>query len=193
VSTLLKGFLNTAGVVLVGRGKRVFIGQDCKIHWWGLRGKVGRIEVGDNCIIGARIAFDSSSGVVKIGNRCYLGASTVICHTNVTIGDDVIMSWGIVIVDHDSHTLDWEGRQSDVSDWARGKKDWTRIPIRPVIIRDKVWIGFGASILKGVTLGEGSVIAAASVVTRDVAPYTLVAGNPARVVRELKKPSSFVE
>jgi acetyltransferase-like isoleucine patch superfamily enzyme len=54
------------------------------------------------------------------------------------------------------------------------------------MIEDKVWIGMDALILKGVTIGEGSVVAARSVVTKDVPPYSLVAGNPARVVKSLK-------
>ena len=56
----------------------------------------------------------------------------------------------------------------------------------PIRIEDKVWIGMDALILKGVTIGEGSVVAARSVVTKDVPPYSLVAGNPARVVKSLK-------
>jgi galactoside O-acetyltransferase len=60
------------------------------------------------------------------------------------------------------------------------------VKILPVLISDKVWVGFGASILKGVRIGEGAVIAANSVVTRDVRPYTVVAGNPAKTIREIK-------
>jgi galactoside O-acetyltransferase len=54
---------------------------------------------------------------------------------------------------------------------------------RPVIIADKAWVGFNVSILKGVTIGEGAVIGACSVVTRDVPPFSVVAGNPARLIR----------
>jgi acetyltransferase-like isoleucine patch superfamily enzyme len=64
-------------------------------------------------------------------------------------------------------------------------KDWSRVAGEPVIIRDKAWIGLNAVVLKGVTIGEGAVVAAASVVTKDVEPWTIVAGNPARVMREL--------
>ena len=55
----------------------------------------------------------------------------------------------------------------------------------PVIIENDAWIGFNATILKGVKIGEGAIIGAASVVTKDVAPYTIVAGNPAKLIREI--------
>jgi galactoside O-acetyltransferase len=73
-----------------------------------------------------------------------------------------------------------------VRDWARGRKEWDHIAHAPVAISNRAWIGFNVSILKGVTIGEGAVVGACSVVTRDVPPYSLVAGNPARVVRTLR-------
>jgi galactoside O-acetyltransferase len=98
------------------------------------------------------------------------------------------MSWGATIVDHNSHSLNWDIRNRDVEDWASGRKDWTGVLRKPVIIGKRVWIGFNAIVLKGVTIGEGAVIGAGSVVTRDVPPYCIVAGNPARIVREMDKP-----
>ena len=64
-------------------------------------------------------------------------------------------------------------------------KDWTNVKMAPVIIENKVWIGFNAAILKGVTIGEGSVIGAMSIVTKNIPPYSIVAGNPARILRDI--------
>ncbi|MEI7431602.1 MAG: acyltransferase, partial [Betaproteobacteria bacterium] len=121
--------------------------------------------------------------VVAIGDRSYIGASHFVCHSRIDIGDDVIISWGVTIVDHNSHSLDWRKRNTDVLLWLQRKKDWVGVKVAPVVIKDRVWIGFGASILKGVTLGEGAVVAAGSVVTKDVPAFTVVGGNPARVIR----------
>jgi galactoside O-acetyltransferase len=138
-------------------------------------------------IVHARIDFDSAQGSVTVGDRTYIGASHIVCHTKVALGDDVMISWGVTIVDHDSHALNAAARRDDVLLWAQGRKSWAGVKISPVNIGSRAWIGFGATILKGVTVGEGAVIGAKSVVTRDVPPYCVVAGNPARVVRELSK------
>lgn len=140
------------------------------------------VSVGDDCIINARLSFDRSGAQFRCGSRCYIGASHIVMAERVELGDDVVISWGVSIVDHNSHSLEWSERAADVMDWHSGKKDWRNVKIAPVTIHDKVWIGFNAIILKGVTIGEGAVIAAGAVVTRDVAPYTVVGGNPARAI-----------
>lgn len=166
---------------------RVHIGRDTRVRWRSLvaRGRNNRLTIGDNSIFHATVSFDAEGGEVIIGNKTYIGRSHIVCHSRVVIGNDVIISWGVTIVDHDSHAISWKNRASDVSDWASGSKNWEHVRRSPVTIEDKVWIGFNASILKGVTVGEGAIIGAGSVVTKDVPPFTVVAGNPARVVREL--------
>ena len=96
------------------------------------------------------------------------------------------MSWGVTIVDHDFHSTDWTKRENDVREWRRGRKVWDHVAHAPVTIADKVWIGFNVSVLKGVTIEEGAVVGACSVVTRDIPAYSLAAGNPARVIRTLR-------
>lgn len=146
-----------------------------------------KVTIGADCIINSRISFDREGASFTCGDRCYIGASHMVAADSIRMGDDVVISWGVTIVDHNSHAVDWKDRASDVLDWAGGRKDWSAVRIAPVTIHDKVWIGFNAIILKGVTIGEAAVVAAGAVVTRDVAPYTIVAGNPAQPIRTLSK------
>jgi len=166
---------------------RVSLGERTRVRWGRLGATGGgQVTVGDNSLIHAKISFDSPDGRVTIGDRCYIGQSHLVCHTQISLGDDVVISWGVTIVDHNSHSVEWRHRKDDILDWAKGHKDWSNVTVAPVLIQDRVWIGFNAIILKGITIGEGAVVAAGAVVTKDVAPYTVVAGNPARVVRTLE-------
>jgi galactoside O-acetyltransferase len=171
-----------SGNVSVGRGSLVYLWR-LKLHGAG-----NRVSVGQDSIVQCHISFDGSNGSVVIGDRTYVGASQIVCHSDIRIGTDVIISWGVTIVDHDSHSLHWEQRRHDVANWRRGVKVWDTVTVRPVVIGDRAWLGFGVSLLKGVTIGEGAVVGARAVVTRDVPPYSVVAGNPARVIRELPTP-----
>ncbi len=132
---------------------------------------------------------------IHIGKRTQIGNSMLIAADRIEIGDDVLMAWNFTIIDNDSHSPRWEERQNDVrqcaedyrttpEDFSRNK-DWSNVKSAPIIIHDKDWIGFGASILKGVTIGEGAVVGACSVVTHDVPAYGMVAGNPARLIRNI--------
>lgn len=186
--------LNRTAMLLVRRRTKVSCDNSTRVRWTALLNtRGGTITIGKQSILNCRIAFDSLEGRVNIGSRCYIGASLLVCHSAITIEDDSIISWGVTIVDHDSHSLVWNERETDVIDWHRNRKNWNHVKIRPVHIEEKVWIGFGVSVLKGVRIGANSVVAAGSVVTKDVPPYSLVAGNPARIVRSLtaesEKPS----
>ena len=156
------------------------------------------VEIGEMSLINAKFIFESISGFVKIGNNVHLGGVNFICRTSITIENDVTMAWGITIYDHNSHSVDWEVRMNDNSNCYQdflkyngnniANKDWSHVPSKPIIICSKVWIGFDVTILKGVTIGEGAVVAAKSVVTKDVDPWTLVAGNPAIFKKKLNNP-----
>jgi acetyltransferase-like isoleucine patch superfamily enzyme len=148
-------------------------------------------------MLNARITFESKSGSVTIGDRAYIGPNTsIISRSGISIGNDVTMAWGITIYDHNSHSFDWVQRQKVVDHFYRNygspkcfdELDWTGVEAAPIVIEDRVWIGFGAVILKGVTIGRGAIVGACSIVSRDVEPYTIVAGNPARLVKTLQAP-----
>lgn len=107
--------------------------------------------------------------IIISGNTFTAGNSMIISKESVTIGKNCAIAWGVTICDHDFHKLYIEGVQ--------------QIETAPVIIGNNVWIGMNATILKGVNIGDGAVIAAHSVVTKDVPARTLVGGNPARIIK----------
>jgi len=153
------------------------------------------VTIGERGLIKASFTFETPQGEIRIGNNTHIGGAHFICRSGITVGNDVTMAWGITLYDHDSHSTNWEYRQHDneqcYADYlATGNnianKDWSHVNTAPIVIEDKVWIGMDVLVLKGVTIGEGAVIAAKSVVTKDVPAWTLVAGNPAKVVKELE-------
>lgn len=156
-----------------------------------------RVKIGKQSIIGASIIFENKGGEVSIGDRVYIGNSKIICKNSITFENDILVAWGVTFYDHNSHSLNYEDRQKDISqvlfDYHNHNgnylinKDWSNVKSHPIVIKSNVWIGMDALILKGVTIGEGAVVAARSVVTKDVSPFTVVAGNPARIVKHIKK------
>jgi len=131
----------------------------------------GKILV-ENCHFypGVRIEV-SADALVRIGNGTYLNRNTVlVAEQQIEIGRNCRISWDVVIMDSDLHPL------------PGGK-----ISTAPVVIEDDVWIGCRAIILKGVRIGRGSIIAAGAVVTKDVPPYTVAGGVPARIIQELNQ------
>lgn len=155
-----------------------------------------RIFIDEESMIGCNFIFESDSGVIKIGKRTFINAGTNIISINeIEIGDDVTIGWNIYIYDHDSHSLDYRFRKDDIErqreDFYANRnfifsKDWSTVKSAPVKICNKVWIGFNAIILKGVTIGEGAIVAAGAVVTKDIPAWTVVAGNPATIVKKIE-------
>lgn len=131
------------------------------------------------------VVFEKENAAFSVGNRCFIGNTLISVADGIEIGNDVLISWGVTIADHNAHSLKFSERQCDVEDWRGCSKNWMGVKIGKVVIQDKVWIGFNVIVLKGVTIGEGAIVGAGSVVSKDVPPFTIVAGNPARVVRKL--------
>lgn len=157
------------------------------------KGKV-YLRTGRNCILSGKYIFETNTGTITIGDRVHIGVSTLISRNSITIDDDVIIAWDCLIYDHNSHSTDWNERKDDVSqeyeDIKNGRsvianKNWDVVRAAPIHICRKAWVGARTTILKGVTIGEGAVVAAGSVVTKDVAPWTVVGGNPAKEIKKL--------
>lgn len=151
------------------------------------------LTIGNDSCIQGNFVTESEKGLITIGDRTFIGGGTFICTEKIKIGNDVMFSWGCTVVDNNSHSSKWNERKNDVIDWKRGieenkigkYKDWSNVKEQQVTIRDKAWIGFNSIILKGVTIGEGAIVGAGSVVTKDVPDWTIVAGNPAKIIREI--------
>lgn len=144
------------------------------------------ITLGDNSLVECGAIFEKENIKITIGDRTFIGGGTFLhCTNDLIIGNDVLISWGCTLIDHNAHSLEWEKRKHDVTSWIQGKKDWEYIVNKPIVIEDKAWIGFNSIILKGVTIGEGAIVAAGSVVTKNVEPFTVVGGNPAQIIKKL--------
>ena len=153
-------------------------------------GKRDDLEIGDYTHIAGELGIIAPEGKLRLGRYCYLGAgSRVWAQKSVTIGDYVLVAHCVDIHDTNAHSTTASIRRGDPGNlFERGAPmDWSKVESRPVVIEDDAWIGFKSSILKGVTIGRGAVVAAGSVVTKNVPAYTLVAGNPASVVKQLER------
>lgn len=156
-----------------------------------------KVIIGNQCLLGASIYLETPDAKVEIGDRVYMGNSSIIAKTSITLGNDIMVAWGVTFYDHDSHSLNYRNRDNDIKqtyvDYISEKgnylknKNWDVVNSGPIKIEDHAWIGAEAMILKGVTIGEGAIVGARSVVTKDVPPYCVVAGNPAKVVKQLDR------
>jgi acetyltransferase-like isoleucine patch superfamily enzyme len=126
-------------------------------------------------------------GRVKLGDYALVHGARIICDSEVSIGDHALISWNVVLMDTYRVPFDARKRRRELEQIPSRKLRLacSKVPARPIRIQNNVWIGFDSCILPGVTVGEGAVVGARSVVTQDVPPYTIVAGNPARVVRKI--------
>jgi acetyltransferase-like isoleucine patch superfamily enzyme len=143
------------------------------------------ISVGSNSKIAGYLLVFAHGGKIQIGAQCFVGEGTRIWSANsISIGDRVLISHGVNIHDTNSHSLSANLRnQHLLTMWANGHPaELPDVPDSPVVVEDDVWIGFNATILKGVRIGKGAIVGAGALVTKDVLPFTVVVGNPARCV-----------
>lgn len=147
------------------------------------------IEVGDNTIIGRHIqltAWETNNGrtyvpSIKIGSSCQLGSYNHITAVNrIEIGNGVLTGKFVTISDN-SHGEPGNIDEAEISPIKR-----PAFSKGAVIIENNVWIGDKATILSNVRVGEGSIIGANSVVTKDIPPYSIVGGSPAKIIKKIK-------
>jgi acetyltransferase-like isoleucine patch superfamily enzyme len=153
-------------------------------------GSKNAIQVGCNTIIVGELFTFGHGGSIEIGEWCYLSENSKIWSANsIKIGDRVLISHNVNIHDTNGHPIDSDTRHIHFRDLiANGfPREDTDTTSKPIVIEDDVWIGFNSTILKGVTIGKGSIIGASSVVTKDVPPNTIVAGNPAIIIRKINE------
>jgi acetyltransferase-like isoleucine patch superfamily enzyme len=127
-------------------------------------------------------------GRVSIGAYTLVNGARIICDAEVEIGDYGFISWNVVFMDTYRAPLDPVERQRELmqAPFRDARVIDAAVPAKPIHIDRNVWIGFDACVMPGVTIGEGSIVGARSVVFEDVPPYTVVAGNPSRVIRRLE-------
>jgi len=140
--------------------------------------------VGNNVTLWRTALSTEENGSITIGDDCYITNASLVSSENIFVGNRVFIAGGVTIADADFHPLAPAARLADTIALSTIGNSKNRPPIRssPVVIEDDVWIGYNATVLKGVTVGEGAVISPGAVVIEDVAPGITVAGNPARPI-----------
>lgn len=152
--------------------------------------KGGKIILGDNitlrsdprfyhsCLYGpVTLIADRPGAVIEIGERSRLNGCTIHAWKHVKIGKECLIAANTCIMDSDGHS-------SEDGDWMR-RHETSDVP-EEIVIEDNVWIGMNCIILKGVRIGRAAIVAAGSIVVKDIPAFTVVGGNPAMVIREIK-------
>lgn len=152
-------------------------------------GKINNVAIGENSAINGNIILYANGNKIVIGSNTYIGINTRIwAMGTIEIGDNVLIAHNVNIFDNNSHSTDINIRKNEFQYIL--KKGYPninlfKVSIDNIKINNGAWIGMNSIILKGVEIGENSIIAAGSVVTKNVPPNTVVAGNPAKFIKKL--------
>lgn len=146
----------------------VKLGRDVKIFdFVNLYG----CEIGDETKVGTFVEIQKG---VKIGKRCKIQSHSFICE-GVTIEDEIMVAHGVMFInDREPGAVNLDGSLKTEADWT----------CEPTLVKKRATIGSNATIMCGLTIGEGALVGAGAVVTKDVPPYTIVAGNPAKIMKK---------
>ena len=158
-------------------GSNVKLGQGVKLaKFINLYG----CEIGDETKVGAFVEIQKNA---TVGKRCKISSHTFICE-GVTIEDNVFIGHGVMFIN------DTYPRATAAGGNLQTEADWK---VERTVIRQGASIGSGATILSNITIGENAIVGAGSVVTKDVPPNSIVAGNPAKVLRYIEQTSEVIK
>jgi acetyltransferase-like isoleucine patch superfamily enzyme len=154
------------------------------------------VKIGEGSHIFGRLSLINEEAEIVIGRNCQIGSSDLIASKKITIGDDVIMSWGCTLLDSDNHSIFWKYRKEDVAiarkshfetDGERITKghNWESVERIPIEIGHKTYVGMNSVVLKGVKIGEECVIGANTVVRKSVPAKTISIGNPSFIIGKI--------
>ena len=163
------------------RGARLTIGDNCTIKSSFLSNLVGLYS---RTIIVTR----NSGAYIHIGNNVGISSSSLRIKERLTIGNNVNIGGNCIIIDTDSHPINYLARRGKIK--ANRNNLYTTIQSAPIVIEDDVWIGANSIVLKGVTIGARSVIGAGSVVHGTFPDNVIIAGNPAKIIKQITAESN---
>ena len=152
-----------------------------------ISGDSNHIRIADHSLVAGELLVFPHGGSISVGEWSYIGEGARIWSSgSIAIGDRVLISHNVNIFDSLTHPLGARQRHAQFREIMQtGHPRSIDLGEQPVTVGNDAWVGANACVLRGITIGEGAVIGAGSVVTHDVPPFTIVAGSPARVIREL--------
>lgn len=163
--------VNINGIItIIGDGEKIFIGEGTRISSGYRANPIGGST--------RTILSVASSGKIVIGNNCGVSNSAIVSNVSVTIEDDVFIGGNCKIYDTDFHSIQYENRM---------RRPDNTVKSAPILIKRGAFVGAHSIILKGVTIGEKSIIGAGAVVTKDVPDFEVWGGNPAQFIRKIDK------
>jgi acetyltransferase-like isoleucine patch superfamily enzyme len=168
---------------IIGENSR--INSEARI--WNSSGNPQNIKIGDNCLIAGILHVWQNCGQIEIGNHTFIGEnSRIYSAKNIIIGDRVQIAHGCNIFDNNIHSLNPHERHLEyIQNVTNGVKKIYSLREKEVIIKNDAWLGANVIVLKGVTIGEGAIVGAGSVVTCNVPDNTIFAGNPAKLIKQI--------
>ncbi|PEX10216.1 hypothetical protein CN451_13225 [Priestia megaterium] len=156
-----------------------------------LLSKHRNVTIGRDSTFGRGTVFYAPNKI-KIGNNVYIGKYCSF-ETDLEIADDVLFGNNVGLIGKYDHDYSYIGKSIKDSPWIGDEKYSFKGKGLKIVVEKDVWVGYGAIIVSGVRIGRGSIVAAGSVVLRDVEPYSIVGGNPAKVIARRFTPNQIVQ